>query len=137
MITNGQLIELIDHENLQKMERYAGGHDGQMKGLFVGATVRSHWNEGGYQGSVATAVKLSSGEVVMYNDYYGSCSGCDSWENANDDDVRTMCIQLASTAKIFNSEDEAKAFLTAERPEGRDFNWSFEVRYGLLEGWLQ
>ena len=34
-----ELQNLIDWTNIYKMPRYAGGHDEQMKGLFIGAKV--------------------------------------------------------------------------------------------------
>jgi len=95
MTTNAELIERIDWENILKMSRYAGGHDEQMKGLLKDVEVITHWNEGDYQGEVATVVKLKdTKEIVAYTDYYGSCSGCDAWEDADDSSVKTMCIQL-------------------------------------------
>lgn len=49
------LQKLIDWETILPLPRYAGGHDEQMKSLFRGARVLAHWNEGDYEGTVATA----------------------------------------------------------------------------------
>jgi hypothetical protein len=57
------LQALIDWEKIMPMSRCAGGHDEQMQGLFQGATVLGHWNEGDCDGQVATAVKLPDGRV--------------------------------------------------------------------------
>jgi hypothetical protein len=105
------LQTMIDWDAILPMSRYAGGHDEQMQGLIKGATVLGHWNEGDYQGQVATAMHLPDGRVALYNDYYGSCSGCDSWEDASDDDVRKMCIGLANGAYVFPNAEAAIAWL--------------------------
>ncbi len=83
-----------------------------MKGLFKGAKVIAHWNEGEYQGMVATCVKLHDGRFVIYNDYYGSCSGCDSWKDATDDEVKAMCINLSNGAFIFQSLNDVIEYLS-------------------------
>lgn len=112
---------LIDWDSIYKMPRYAGGHDEQMKGLFLGATVIAHWNEGSYQGTVATCVKLPDGRYLLYNDYYGSCSGCDAWEDATDEEVKKMCIDLANGAYIFNSLQDVITFLSQDTFDA--FEW--------------
>ena len=129
-----KLIERIDWEKIMKMPRYAGGHDEQMKGLFKGVKVIAHYNEGDYQGMVATCIKLKdTKEIVIYNDYYGSCSGCDAWEGATDDDVRQMCRQLACGALIFKNLEDCKSFLVNVNNQ-TGFNWSFsDIATRLLE----
>ncbi|MFA5014296.1 MAG: hypothetical protein WC549_01965 [Actinomycetota bacterium] len=116
-IQSDKLQKYIDWENLMKMERNSGGHDEQMKGLFKNVTVIAHWNENDYQGEVATCVKFNSGEFkgkyAIYNDYYGSCSGCDAWEDATDEEVKNMCVGLSNSAYIFNSLDDVKEFLVS------------------------
>lgn len=129
-IISDTLQSLIDWDNIMKMPRYAGGHDSQMKGLFKGATVVAHWNEGGYQGQVATCVKLKDGRYVIYNDFYGSCSGCDSWEEATDEEVRNMCINLSNGALIFQLLDDVIEFL--EDPRIIDYSWT-ECKKPLLK----
>lgn len=120
MTTNAELIERIDLEKILPMPRYAGGHDEQMKALLKNSTVLAHWNEGDYQGKVATVVQLNdTKEIVIYEDYYGSCSSCDAWEDANDEDVKHMCKQLASSAQIFKDLEEAKNFLSLEGEYGK------------------
>lgn len=132
--TNADLIEMIDIDRILKMSRYAGGHDEQMKGLLKDVIVWVHWNEGDYEGNVATIVGLETGEVVVYSDYYGSCSGCDAWEDASDEDVKRMCIQLAGTAKIFKNLKEAILFLKFSPKFGKtDFEFGDDVKYGLLK----
>jgi len=133
MITHDELAKQIDIENLLKMDRGAGGHDEQMQGLIKGAQVIAHWNEGDYQGQVATIVRVPSGEFLVYNDFYGSCSGCDAWEDAKDDDVKKMCNDLVYTAKIFNTLKEVFAFLEGMKgDEEGSYAWG-KCADGLLE----
>lgn len=127
-IISDTLQSLIDWENIMRMPRYAGGHDEQMQGLFKGAKVVAHWNEGDYQGMVATCVKLPDGQFAIYNDYYGSCSGCDSWEDATDDEVKAMCINLSNGAFIFQSLNDVIDYLSNEVP----YDWN-ECAKPLLE----
>jgi hypothetical protein len=101
-----ELQKLIDWDVIMPLPRYAGGHDDQMKALFKGAKVMAHWNEGDYQGVVATAVQLADGRYCWYQDGYGSCSGCDSWEDADDATVKGLCISLAIDAEVFNTLEE-------------------------------
>lgn len=105
------------------MDRYARGHDEQMKGLLKNVTVLGHWNEGDYQGQVATCVRLNdTGEIVIYQDSYGSCSGCDCWEDASDGDVESLCIDLAKSAYIFPNLEECKNFLRSPNKE-KNYEW--------------
>ena len=124
-----ELQKRINWDAIMPMSRYAGGHDDQMKGLFKNVTVIAHWNEGDYQGQVATCVKFNDGKFKdhygIYNDYYGSCSGCDSWEDANDDDVRKMCIDLSNGTYIFKNIEDVKSFLQNQNDEGKQrSSWS-------------
>lgn len=105
------LQDLIDFEKCMAFARYAGGHDDQMQNLFKGATVLAHWNEGDYQGTVATAVQLADGRFCWYQDSYGSCSGCDAWEGCDDEDARKLLIGLAIDAEVFNTLEEMKAHM--------------------------
>lgn len=122
-IISDTLQQLIDWENIMKMPRYAGGHDEQMQGLFKDSKVIGHWNEGDYQGMVATCVQLPDGRFVIYNDYYGSCSGCDSWEDASDQEVKSMCINLANGAYIFQSLEDVKEYLGGIDDNASCFDW--------------
>jgi hypothetical protein len=130
------LQKQIDWENIMKMSRYAGGHDSQMRGLFKNATVMAHWNEGDYQGKVATLVMLEDGRYALYNDYYGSCSGCDSWEDASDEEVKTMCVGLANGAYIFESFLDVLEFLMDEEKEGSWSSWD-DCKHGILTEFKQ
>lgn len=125
-----ELQKMIDWDNIMKMNRFAGGHDYQMIGLFKDSTLIGHWNEGDYQGSVATCVQLSDGKFVIYNDYYGSCSGCDSWEGATDESVRYMCINLSNGAYIFESLIDIIQYLKSDKKDS--YSWKGRAAGGLL-----
>jgi hypothetical protein len=117
------LQQLIDWGRIMKMPRYAGGHDEQMQGLFKDAKVIGHYNEGDYQGMVATCVQLPDGRFVIYNDYYGSCSGCDSWDGASDEEIKSLCINLANGAYIFKSLRDVKEYLQGIDNNSSCFHW--------------
>ena len=140
---NPALVGQIDFANLQPLERYAGGHDSHMKGLFRGASVLVHWNENDYQGTVATAHLHPDGTVTAIVDTYGSCSGCDAWKGSSWDDARKMLIGLAESALVFPNAQAFEAFLRelAAAPLSwdewkqldLDFEWDDKVAKGLLE----
>lgn len=127
-----ELQKLIDWDNLMKLSRYAGGHDDQMIGLFKNSELIAHWNSGDYQGEVATCVRLADNMFVIYNDYYGSCSGCDSWEDANDTEVRNMCINLSNGSYVFNTLLDVIEFLKSTEVD-RSFGWKNDTSKGLLD----
>jgi hypothetical protein len=122
---DNRLQELIDWDAVMPLPRYAGGHDEQMKLLFKNSTVLAHWNEGDYQGVVSTVCRLQDGRITAINDYYGSCSGCDCWEDATDDDVRRLCIDLANGAKIFQSVEQCVEWLASrgQHENYSDYEW--------------
>lgn len=124
-IITDELQKLINWESIMKMERSAGGHDEQMQALFKDAEIIGHWNEGNWEGMVATCVKLPDNRFAIYNDYYGSCSGCDSWENATDEEVKNMCIDLANGAYVFESIKDIKDFLQDTSKENKEGNYDW------------
>jgi hypothetical protein len=136
-IQTDELQKYIDWDNIIPMSRDAGGHDSQMKGLFKNATVIAHWNDGNWQGMVATCVKFNKGKFknryAIYNDYYGSCSGCDAWVSASTDNVIKMCIDLSNSAYIFNNLDDIRVFLGSNLEHENDWSsWDNPAR-NLLE----
>jgi len=127
MKTHDELYKMINSDNLLKMNRFAGGHDKQMKGLIKDAEVIAHFNEGDYQGMVATILKVDNDTFIVYSDYYGSCSGCDAWEDATDENIMEMCKNLVYTCKIFPSLNEVITFLNTQ-----DSNFGETCSLGLL-----
>jgi hypothetical protein len=96
-----------------QQERYAGGHEEVLRVLFKGATVIAEYSTGGYSGTVGMGYLLEDGRYVVLSDFFGSCSGCDSWEGSTNEDAHRLCIELANNAKYFNTIAEAIAFLAA------------------------
>ena len=128
-----KLQEQIDWDNIMPMNRSAGGHDNQMKGLFRNSTLVGHYNEGNCQGQVATCVQLENGEYAIYNDYYGSCNGCDVvFDCVDDDDVRRLCINLSNSAFIFKSLTDVIEFLNSDK-ESYKYDWDEDLSKGLLD----
>jgi hypothetical protein len=123
------IFELMNKEELLKMGRYAGGHDEQMRGLIKDAKVIGHYNEGDYQGQVATCLLLPDGTYMVYSDYYGSCSGCDAWEDAKDEEILKMCQDLIYTSHLFDSLEEVKLFLSDDEESKYNKSW----KLGLLK----
>lgn len=121
------LKELIDWTTLKPLSRNSGGHDDHMKLMFKGATLLGHWNENYYQGTVMTAVKLEDGRFVFYSDSYGSCSGCDMWEDCDDDQLERNVNDVVGRAEIFNSLDSLVERLSQD-PEEFEFELLTEMR---------
>jgi hypothetical protein len=126
-----EIQKMIDWEKIMKMNRCAGGHDDQMIGLFKDSTLIGHYNEGGYGGQVATCVQLSDGKFAIYNDYYGSCSGCDAWEDALDENIRAMCIGLSNDTYVFNNAYDVIEFLKLDNKDR--YSWDLSCSDGLLQ----
>lgn len=100
----------IDWNNVMKAERYAGGHEEVMRSLFKNAAVIAYYIEGWYDGDEAFAYQLEDGRIVIVSDSFGSCSGCDAWEGADDTDAKRLCELLADNAHVFNTIEEAIAW---------------------------
>jgi len=111
-----ELLEKINWTVVLAAPRYAGGHDEVMQSIFEGsAEVLNHYNEGDYQGTVATAFVFPDGGVVIITDYYGSCSGCDSWEDASNEEARAMVTGLVTSARVFDNVEDARAFCEGDK----------------------
>ena len=120
------LVDLIDWPLVMSQPRGAGGHDEVVRSIFgPSAEVIAWWHEGDYQGTVAIAYKLSDGRIAVMTDYYGSCSGCDAWEDATDDSARKMVVDLVNSAKVFNSLEDAKAWCATVDDRCRPENYPF------------
>ena len=103
--------DLVNWTEVMSASRCAGGHVEVMESIFEGkAKVCASWIEGDYQGDEAFAYLFPDGTVAIMTDSFGSCSGCDSWEDANDDDVRLMVESLVNSARVFHDVAEAYFF---------------------------
>lgn len=108
------LKDLINWPTAMDAPRYAGGHEEVLDNLFFDAAVIAKFIENSYQGSEGFVYQLKDGRFVLLTDYFGSCSGCDSWEDASDESAERMLITLANNAKTFESLSGLMNFLINE-----------------------
>lgn len=104
------LKDHLDWDELMKAPRCAGGHSSIMHVLFKDAKVIEHYIQDDYQGDEAFIYFLND-EYILVTDYFGSCSGCDAWEDATNEEVETLCTQLANNAHRFDTIGELIHFL--------------------------
>lgn len=72
------LIDYVPGGEIEIPEpRYGGRPHWVISNLPQEAHVQ-YWREGGYQGKLAYVIRLD-GYFWVFNDYYGSCSGCDAF----------------------------------------------------------
>ena len=116
--TTANLRDLVDWDHVLAQPRYAGGHEEVMRAIFGStSTVEAWWPGEGYQGDVAIAHRLADGRVVVMTDYYGSCSGCDAWEGAGDEEAIKLIIDAVNSARVFESLDDAKSWCASIDPK--------------------
>lgn len=128
------LKDRLDWERIMLQPRNSGGHEEVMKVLFKDAEVIACYIEDNYQGAEGFAYRLKdTGEIVVVSDVFGSCSVCDSWEGATDEEARRLCIELANNAHVFASIQDAIKFLESV-PEDEGAYWDLrEVAPFLTE----
>lgn len=105
------LKESIDWEKIMPQSRCAGGHVGIMENLFKDAKVVAYYVQNDYQGSELFLYRFNKNKWVLVSDYFGSCSGCDAYEDCTDEQLRNLCIELANNANVFNSIKDVVRFL--------------------------
>ena len=111
MLTKQDVLDSVDWDSVLAAPRYAGGHEEVMRTMFGDkAKVIGEWIENDYQGDEAFAYEFSDGTIAIITDSFGSCSGCDSWEDATDKEARNLVQELAINARLFPSRDEARKF---------------------------
>jgi hypothetical protein len=127
---------LKDYINWQMMlntditPRYAGSHVGQYSNLFEHSSVIANYTSGDYDGQDILVYLFAPPEpnvpckVVAITDYFGSCGGCDGWEDISDEDLRTMLISIANSARMFDTIDEAIEFFGGESEEAQNFGFN-------------
>ena len=134
------LQDLLDWSTIMSASRTAGGHREIMDSLFSnnGQVLASHI-ESDYQGSLGYVYLVHGwtefAKIVIITDSFGSCSGCDAWEDASNESVRNMCIAMANNARCFDCIEEALDFLK-ELVDGDDSvksdHWHFQGVAGPL-----
>lgn len=96
--------------------------------LFLNSVVLATVTEGTYQGSHGYAYLVygytEHVKIVLISDSYGSCSYCDAWQECTEEDARRMCINLANDAHMFDSVEEAIAWLKESHKDSAYYEWS-------------
>lgn len=119
-----KLNRQINSEEILKLYRSEGGHLDALSILFKDAELIAVFHEDDYSGQESVCVKLDN-EFIIYNDYFGSCSGCDSWCELTDKETIDCCVTIANNALIFQKIEDVIDFLTDESPENKDGNYDW------------
>lgn len=121
------LKDFLDWDRIMKAPRSAGGHSDVMDVLFINGIVLGNVSSNDYQGNIGYAYLVYDFErvakIVVISDSYGSCSGCDGWEDAGDESVRQMCTNLANDAHSFESIEEAIEWLKQAANDADTWDW--------------
>lgn len=106
------LIDLVNWPAVLAAPRRAGGHIEVMEAIFKGtAEVLASWVDEDYQDGEAFACRFPGGQVAIMTDGFGSCSGCDAWEDASAEDARRMITSLVGSARFFETVDAARTYV--------------------------
>jgi hypothetical protein len=125
------LEKYIDWDLVMKQVRYAGGHEDVMRNIFgSNAKVIASWIEDDYQGAEAFAYQFTDGTVVLATDYFGSCSGCDAWEDSSEEDARGLIREIVSSSRVFSTVKEALSFCQGNLEA---FNYPFDRCSNLVD----
>jgi hypothetical protein len=69
-----------------------------------------------YQGSANVLLRMADGRFAHFEWTYGSCSGCDEWEDRGLSDEQIEQV-MRDTAVWFDDEETLARYLRAEDPE--------------------
>ncbi len=128
--------DLVNWTEVMSASRCAGGHSEAMESIFEGkAKVCASWIADDYDGAEAFAYLFPDGTVVIMTDSFGSCSGCDQWEDASDDDVRLMVESLVNSARVFH--DVAEAYFYCLRNTDDADQYTMRAAANLVGGGLE
>ena len=87
-----------------------------------------------YQGSVAIVARLDDGRWLHYDWSYGSCSGCDAWE---DEPTEKVTAEIAKGAAIMDRDHFADYLVSAKASkaswlhDGNSESYSYERHVGV------
>lgn len=110
-MTKQEVFDSINWETVMLVPRYAGGHTEVLDAIFrEKAKIAASWLEDDYDGTVIYAYEFPDGTHALISDSFGSCSGCDAWEDSTDEEARAMIQSLVSSARLFPSRDELIAY---------------------------
>lgn len=116
------LITAIDWQTALAAPRYAGGHEEVMRAIFGDrAEVIAEYTEDNYQGDCAFAYAFKDGGFCVITDSFGSCSGCDAWEDSSTDAARNMIGSLVSSARFFETLEECQEFCKTAAADAADY----------------
>lgn len=122
------LKDFLDWDRILKQRGSAGGHSEIMDVLFINGIVLASVSDNDYQGNIGYAYLVygytETAKIVVISDSYGSCSGCDQWEDATGDDLRQLCTNLANDAHMFDSIEEAISWLRIAVKDATYYEWT-------------
>ena len=122
------LKDFLDWDRILKQRGSAGGHSEIMDVLFINGIVLANVSDNDYQGNIGYAYLVygytDTAKIVVISDSYGSCSGCDGWEDATGEDLRQLCTNLANDAHMFDSIEEAISWLRIAVNDATYYEWS-------------
>lgn len=81
-------------------------------------------SEADYQGHATILAKTPDGKFWLYEWFYGSCSGCDSWEAAEMTDEQIEA-EMRDQSAVFDDAEEMLLFLSNRQPvvtESREYD---------------
>jgi|SRR3990167_3775875 len=89
---------------------------------------------GSYQGSVY-GVGLYENQFVLYEDYYGSCSGCGAWGDGGEPESQK---DVLSKSRLFKEKDEIlEAIAKIDSYDTPDVEKMFEAVKEIDRKWLK
>lgn len=132
------LLEYIDWPKVMLQPRNSGGHEEVMRSLFRDSTVLAHVREDSWSGTVSYIYLIhppepgGAAKIIVAHDYFGSCSGCDAWEGANDETAKELCESIARNCDIFDSVEEAVEYLKLAMSDEASYYGLYRVAGELL-----
>jgi hypothetical protein len=130
--TNKLLDQLdLNFINSSDAKHYAnaGGHMHIVPKLFKGATLNSYVSTKDYQGTELVIINTIDDEYLMCTDFYGSCSGCDAWEGATNEDILILSKNFITNGFVFRSLSDIFSFL--EILENNDLHSDYYELYDI------
>lgn len=97
--------------------RTAGSHVDHLSKMFVNSHMIAHHSDGNWSGWDAVVILFAppnpalKPKIVLITDHFGSCSGCDVWDEVSDRTLKELLISIANNARTFDSFEEIDNFL--------------------------
>lgn len=115
-----KMVDFIDWKTMldpDVTKRYAGSHVEHLSNLFLHSQMIASETSGDYQGYDVVVILFTppiphvDPKIIIVSDYYGSCSGCDAWEDASDESLKKLLISISNNARLFDTFDETIKYL--------------------------